>query len=250
MNWVWFTLGWTGQALFFSRFVVQWWASERADTSVAPRSFWWLSLFGTLLVGGYTFQRGEPVLLPVFAINLAIYGRNLLLTTAGRSKVRVGPRAAALLGLAAAGVLWASGAFEPRTDLADSAAWLQVGAVGAAVWASRFLLQWWSSERAGESRFPPSFWWVSLAGNGLLLVYALHLRDPLYVVGFAIGPFVQVRNLVLIYRPKGELRPAAAACGPASAANASAANVTAAAVRRSSERSVVGAGHAGAVGRR
>ncbi|QDU66300.1 lipid-A-disaccharide synthase N-terminal domain-containing protein [Engelhardtia mirabilis] len=209
MSWLWIALGWTGQAMFFSRFLVQWWHSERAGRSVAPISFWWLSLVGTVLVGGYTFQRGEAVLLPVFAINSAIYARNLLLAGESRGKLLIGPRIAALLGLAAAVALWLSGAFEPRADLRESHAWLVLGGVGTTIWSSRFLLQWWASERSGASHFPPSFWWTSLAGNALLLAYAIHLADPLYVAGFAIGPFVQVRNLMLIYRPKGELVPVA-----------------------------------------
>lgn len=202
MSWVWIALGWTGQTLFFSRFLVQWLASERAGTSVAPRSFWWLSVVGTLLVGSYTFQRGEAVLLPVFAINLAIYARNLLLARGG--SLRVGPRSAAGLGLLGAFVLWWSGAFVPQSQSGLTAGWIALGAVGSAVWSSRFLLQWWSSEQAGESHFPASFWWASLAGNSLLLTYAIRLGDPLYVAGFAIGPLVQTRNLMLITKRRRE----------------------------------------------
>jgi lipid-A-disaccharide synthase-like uncharacterized protein len=41
------------------------------------------------------------------------------------------------------------------------------------------------------------FWWLSLAGNALLLAYAVHLRDPIFIAGFVPGPLVQVRNLML-----------------------------------------------------
>ncbi|HPF15211.1 MAG TPA: lipid-A-disaccharide synthase N-terminal domain-containing protein, partial [Planctomycetota bacterium] len=39
----WAALGWLGNVGFFSRFFVQWLASERAGRSVAPQAFWWLS---------------------------------------------------------------------------------------------------------------------------------------------------------------------------------------------------------------
>jgi lipid-A-disaccharide synthase-like uncharacterized protein len=45
-------------------------------------------------------------------------------------------------------------------------------------------LQWWLSEREGTSRFPPVFWWTSLTGNLLLLGYALHIRDLLFVAAY------------------------------------------------------------------
>ncbi|MEZ5974205.1 MAG: lipid-A-disaccharide synthase N-terminal domain-containing protein [Planctomycetota bacterium] len=66
---VWAWIGWLGNIAFFSRFFVQWLASERAGHSVAPRSFWWLSLTGSLSLGEYTFVKGEPVLLAGHVLN-------------------------------------------------------------------------------------------------------------------------------------------------------------------------------------
>ena len=45
VNWitvehVWLAVGLIGQGLFASRFLVQWWASERARRSVVPVMFW------------------------------------------------------------------------------------------------------------------------------------------------------------------------------------------------------------------
>lgn len=198
--------GWLGQVLFFSRALVQWWQSERAGKSVAPSSYWWMSLTGTLLVGLYATVRGESFLLTIFAINSGVYLRNLLLSYPKTRELRLPVPLAAATGLAAGFTLMASGAFEPR-PLPGSARtaplWYAIGATGTALWGSRFLLQWWLSERAGRSQFPPAFWWFSLFGNGLLLAYAFRLGDPLFIAGFAIGPVAQVRNLVLHARAKG-----------------------------------------------
>ena len=43
----WILLGLAGQAAFFSRFLVQWIASERVGRSVVPVAFWYLSLVGS-----------------------------------------------------------------------------------------------------------------------------------------------------------------------------------------------------------
>src|SRR5687768_738720 len=43
----WKVVGWLGNAAFFSRFLIQWFASERQRQIVVPVSFWWLSLAGS-----------------------------------------------------------------------------------------------------------------------------------------------------------------------------------------------------------
>ena len=78
--------------------------------------------------------------------------------------------------------------------------WFVLGMVGQAVFFSRFLVQWIASERQGRSYVPLSFWWLSLAGSMLLLAYAIHRTDPVFVLGQAFGWVVYARNLVLIRR--------------------------------------------------
>lgn len=80
------------------------------------------------------------------------------------------------------------------------AAWLTLGFVGQGAFSARFLVQWVASERRGESVVPEVFWWLSLSGGLLLLAYALHRRDPVFVAGQAAGLVVYARNLILIRR--------------------------------------------------
>src|SRR5258708_16614728 len=47
---VWKVIGWLGNAVFFSRFFVQWYATEKLKRVVVPTAFWWLSLVGSLLL--------------------------------------------------------------------------------------------------------------------------------------------------------------------------------------------------------
>lgn len=189
--------GWLGQACFFSRFFLQWLASERAKSSIVPRSFWWLSLGGAVLMSVYSLRQGTTLLLFGFLVSGAIALRNLRLA---RSPSRFDARWLVLLAFGlVAGLLWAEleGGELAR---AGSRTWLAVGVLGQTLWTVRFPMQWVLSERAGRSHFPAAFWWLSLAGNLLLLAYALHLGDPVFVCGFLPGPLLQARNLVLVRR--------------------------------------------------
>jgi len=76
--------------------------------------------------------------------------------------------------------------------------WLIVGFVGQALFASRFLIQWLASERAKRSVVPTAFWYFSLAGSAVLLAYAIHRADPVFIVGQSTGMFIYLRNLHLI----------------------------------------------------
>ena len=86
--------------------------------------------------------------------------------------------------------------FDPRTwDF-----WILIGFAGQFLFAARFIIQWISSERRGTSHIPVQFWYFSLIGGTIMMVYALHRRDPVFVVGQASGLVVYVRNLMLIHR--------------------------------------------------
>lgn len=194
-------LGWVGNACFFSRFLVQWALSERARRSLTPAVFWWLSLVGSATLGCYSASEGKYVLLVGYALNGTIYVRNLWMQRRSGTRTLT-PGVAALVALVAIGSLIGAGLYSLRTDPEASGMWLLCAGIGQALWSARFVVQWWHSEREGESHFPRSFWWLSLAGNALLLAYALHLGDPIFIAGFIPGPLVQVRNLMLGTRVK------------------------------------------------
>jgi lipid-A-disaccharide synthase-like uncharacterized protein len=192
-------LGWVGNAAFFSRFLVQWFVSERAGRSLAPGSFWWLSLVGAGALGTFCLLSSEPVLFAGIAVNATIAARNLWIASR-RKRRRPAPGLLLLpFGVAAAAILlWA--AVGKATEVTDSPAWLACSIVGQAFWSSRFVVQWWATERRRESHFPRTFWWLSLAGNLLLLTYAIHRQKAVLIAGFVPGPLVQVRNLMLSRR--------------------------------------------------
>jgi len=83
--------------------------------------------------------------------------------------------------------------------------WLVVGFGGQICFALRFLVQWIVSERKGESVIPLFFWYLSLAGGLILLAYAIHIKDPVFIVGQSTGAFIYVRNLMLIYKKRKQV---------------------------------------------
>jgi lipid-A-disaccharide synthase-like uncharacterized protein len=85
-------------------------------------------------------------------------------------------------------------------DWADNPYWLAFGLLGNAMFGSRFLLQWIASERAGQSIVPLMFWYLSIAGSLILLVYALHLRNPVFTLAFLPNCAVYLRNIALVRR--------------------------------------------------
>jgi len=88
--------------------------------------------------------------------------------------------------------------------------WLAVGLVGQGFFFSRFLVQWIASERRKESVVPVSFWFFSIGGGCVLLVYAIYRRDPVFILGQGAGLFVYLRNLYLIRRKQRLLAQAGA----------------------------------------
>lgn len=84
--------------------------------------------------------------------------------------------------------------------------WLVLGFAGQAAFSGRFIVQWLASEREGRSVVPVAFWFLSIAGSVLLLAYAVHRRDPVFVLGQTMGVLIYVRNLHLIRREARSVR--------------------------------------------
>jgi len=78
--------------------------------------------------------------------------------------------------------------------------WMILGFLAQICFTMRFVVQWLASERARRSVMPVAFWFFSLGGGVLLLIYAIQRKDPVFIVGQGLGLVVYIRNLWLIYR--------------------------------------------------
>lgn len=87
--------------------------------------------------------------------------------------------------------------------------WVILGLVGQTCFGARFVLQWLASEREKRSVIPVSFWYLSLVGALILLVYSVHRQDPVFIVGQSMGFIIYIRNLQFILKPQPAIETAA-----------------------------------------
>jgi lipid-A-disaccharide synthase-like uncharacterized protein len=99
-------------------------------------------------------------------------------------------------------MLHAIGAYLTDVFVARLDWWVLLGLVAQALFATRFLVQWIASERAGRSVIPLAFWLFSIGGSLLLLTYALYRKDIVFIAGQSFGVFVYLRNLQFVLRDR------------------------------------------------
>lgn len=78
-----------------------------------------------------------------------------------------------------------------------------VGFAGQGLFAMRFIIQWLSSEKQAKSVIPVAFWYFSIGGGAVLLLYAIWRQDPVIICGQGLGLFIYLRNLYFIRRDVG-----------------------------------------------
>ena len=80
--------------------------------------------------------------------------------------------------------------------------WVAIGLSGQLLFTGRMLIQWFTSEKSKRSVVPVSFWWMSLIGATMLLIYFIWRRDIVGILGQTTGWIIYLRNLVLIRRSR------------------------------------------------
>jgi lipid-A-disaccharide synthase-like uncharacterized protein len=84
--------------------------------------------------------------------------------------------------------------------------WLVFGIVAQLLFAGRFIVQWIASEKQGKSVIPFAFWFFSMGGGLMTLVYGLVKREPVIIVGQGLATFIYVRNIMLILKERRQVR--------------------------------------------
>ncbi len=205
-------IGGIAAAIFYGRFYLQWFYSERAKRSVMPIGFWYMSSVGSLLLFGYGVYKQSAVGTLSHCFNILIYARNLI--HIWRAKGTLSPRRSLIAhGLAFTVILVAlsllvltwlnvfqstqasNGAQATRTWF-----WIAVGVVGQVLFACRFVIQWLATEKRKESVIPVSFWYFSVAAAVCMLASFIQLREWVFAVGVATTLPIYLRNLWIISR--------------------------------------------------
>ena len=87
----WVTFGFVDQLIFGSRFFVQWLASEKRKESFIPMTFWYLSIFGSIILLAYAIRKKDAVFIVGQCTGFFIYFRNIILIS--RKKKAIAPKA-------------------------------------------------------------------------------------------------------------------------------------------------------------
>lgn len=216
-----YPLGYLSAIAFGARFLLQWLTSELLQKSVVTRAFWQLSLFGNLLLLLHSFIQVQFHVCVVQACNAVISWRNLnLMQPKDRQQpfqtviyYLLGSIVATALAFAIQGFFLTDGLgdwFRLPTISGQEAPrhlnqfWHFLGTLGVILFSSRFWVQWWGAEKQKNSYLGPAFWWLSLIGGILSLVYFVRIDDPVNVIGPLFGLLPYIRNLMLLQKQNNQ----------------------------------------------
>jgi lipid-A-disaccharide synthase-like uncharacterized protein len=82
--------------------------------------------------------------------------------------------------------------------------WTYFGLTANLLFASRFIVQWYVSEKLKRSVIPVQFWYLSIAGSVMMLIYAIYIGKVPLILGFLFPTIIYLRNLMLIRKGKRE----------------------------------------------
>ncbi|MGA8165488.1 MAG: lipid-A-disaccharide synthase N-terminal domain-containing protein [Waddliaceae bacterium] len=212
-----YPLGILPSVFFISRLIIQWWQSEKYQKSYVGPIFWRLSAIGNILLLCHYFVQVQYPFALLQTANAVISWRNLHLM------FRKPPYStAAVIGILffwvglvsvcfLAQSYWVIGECDwirsPTKFLQHSRqhhafSWHLVGTFGGVLFSSRFWVQWWQVERNKKSELDTTFWWLSILGAGVSIVYFSRIQDTVSALRYSVGIIPYFRNLLLIRRSK------------------------------------------------
>jgi lipid-A-disaccharide synthase-like uncharacterized protein len=84
--------------------------------------------------------------------------------------------------------------------------WLAFGIAAQLLFTARFIVQWIASEREGRSVVPMAFWFFSMGGGLMTLVYGIARREPIIIMGQALAIFIYIRNIMLVLKQRRQAK--------------------------------------------
>lgn len=200
VDWYIYLIGFIAQLLFAARLLFQWIASEKQKQVVVPESFWIHSFIAAILLFTYGYLRKDFSIMMGQAITYFIYIRNLQLGGEWR-KVNRWLRTALLVFPFVVVVYYFNNNQMDLHQLLNPSniqPWLlSLGIAGQLIFTFRFVLQWVHAERQKRPDLPPVFWYWSLFGCSLIILYAIIRLDPVLFIGQVFGWVVYARNIIL-----------------------------------------------------
>ena len=199
-NYLIFGIGFTGQLLFFSRTIIQWFKSENEGEVISPVAFWKISLLASQIMQLYGLLRNDFAIILGQLIVYYIYIRNLQLKGAWKNINPLFRWVVVFIPLLL--FLWLltgqTHNFSSLFRKENISLWLiLLGSAGQLIFSFRFVYQWIQSEKKKTSVLPGRFWMISIAGSLIILVYAVFRLDPVLLLSNLVGLFVYSRNLLI-----------------------------------------------------
>ncbi|MFC5624209.1 lipid-A-disaccharide synthase N-terminal domain-containing protein [Algoriphagus winogradskyi] len=202
-------IGFLAQGLFSARFLIQLVKSEKAGKVLSPVIFWQLSLVASFLLLVYGTFRQDLVIVGGQLVGYFIYIRNLKIQNAWQLFPKWIQLGFVFLPILFLGYLVFHAHYDFRSLVHNpeiSGMLLTWGTLGQVIFTTRFVVQWFESERSKESEFPLSFWYISLVGAVLIASYAILRKDSVLFIGQAFGVLVYGRNLMIHYGAANEAK--------------------------------------------
>lgn len=201
-------IGFIAQLLFTSRTFIQWFISEKKKAVANPIIFWYLSLLAACIMIAYGILRSDGPIILGQLIPYFIYVRNIQLKEKWYDIpqwIRFIILSLPLLALLIV-IFFYQGTFHRIFTNEEIPLYLFIlGVVGQVLFTMRFVLQWLHSEKKKKSELPPLFWWTSIGGSALILIYGILRIDPVLILGHCTGLIVYFRNIYLWFRSNGKL---------------------------------------------
>jgi len=199
-SWQIYSIGFAAQILFSGRLFIQWFISEKNKKVLTPSVFWKLSLIASFLLFVYGYLRDDFSIMLGQAITYFIYIRNLQLQGEWNKLPKF--LKIFLYFFPALIIIYSynNNTYDIQKLLFNEAIpfWLLVlGSTAQIIFNLRFLYQWIYSERMKESVLPLGFWFLSLIGSTMILIYAIIRKDPVLFVGHIMGILIYTRNIII-----------------------------------------------------
>ena len=196
-----YTIGFSAQLLFSGRSILQWIISEKQKKVLTPVLFWQLSLIASFLLFMYGYLRNDFAIMLGQILTYFIYIRNMHLQNQWlkfpkmlRWFLYIFPFIILYIGY--------NNHVYDRAKLFQNdniPLWLLLlGIIAQVIFTLRFVYQWFYSEKRKVSSLPLCFWFLSLFGSLMILIYAIFRKDPVLLLGHSLGIFLYVRNILIL----------------------------------------------------
>jgi len=204
-----YPFGFLSSIAFGLRFFFQWLESEKKQVSVTPKLFWQLSLLGNILLLIHSLIQVHFPMSLCQSINATCAYRNLNLMQKSKTPLSLVTTTLVLITIVASvcsyfylqGTWILPPSFFFGASRPESSPWMHVlGSIGIFCYSIRFWIQWWHAEKSHQSHLPTFFWWLSLMGASLSLIYFYYLGDLVNIIGPLVSFIPYSRNLWLLYK--------------------------------------------------